>query len=201
MTSIPTVREFSSPPLRRQEIFRYSGGDSRDGATSALVDGCVAELLPTLSYRVCYSEQEVELFGDTVRICGTELVSRDLARYLSGCERALVFGATVGLSPDRLIKKYSRVSPSRALIFSAIGSERAESLCDAFCEAMRIEYGEKGFSLSPRFSAGYGDLSLDLQRPIFDTLGLTRQLGVALGDSMLMTPTKSVTAIVAIRPI
>ena len=184
-----------------QEIFRYSGGDSRDGSTVALVDGCVAELLPTLSYKVCYCELPVSASGNTVTVCGYDAHSESLAKYLLGCERVLVFGATVGLSPDRLIKKYSRVSPSRALIFSAIGSERAESLCDLFCEEMRGEYEEKGFRLSPRFSAGYGDLSLDLQRPIFDTLGLTRQLGVALSDSMLMTPTKSVTAIVAIRPI
>ena len=183
------------------EILRYAGGSSADEATAALIDTCASELLPTLSYKVCYGELPVSISGNAVTLCGCETHSESLAKYLHGCDRVLVFGATVGLSPDVYIKKYSRVSPSRALIHSAIGSERAESLCDVFCEKMREEYEEKGLRLSPRFSAGYGDLSLDLQKPIFDTLGLTRQLGVALSDSMLMTPTKSVTAIVAIRPI
>lgn len=195
-----TVRELTAPTLRKDEIIRYSGGSSEDEATAQLIDSCVRELLPTLSYKVCYGETAVSVCGDTVSICGCETVSKSLSKYLADCERAIVFGATVGLSPDRLIKKYSRISPSRALIISAIGSERVEALCDTFCRELGEEYAKKGALLSPRFSAGYGDLSLGLQKYIFETLGLTRHLGVTLNDSLLMTPAKSVTAIMAIRP-
>ena len=181
------------------EIFRYCGGNPSDGQTAALIDSCLSELLPLLSYKVCFGESSVSISESRVSICGGETVSASLSDYLSGCDRALIFGATVGLAPDRLIKKYSRISPSRALIFSAIGSERAEALCDTFCRELSEEYEKKGFSLAPRFSAGYGDLSLDLQMPIFQALGLSRHLGLSLSDSMLMTPTKSVTAIVAIK--
>lgn len=196
-----TVKEFSPPPLRRGEVLRYAGGACADRATDELIDLCAAELLPSLTYKVCFCELPVSVSENTVSICGSTTISKSLSKYLTDCDRALVFGATVGLAPDRLIKKYARVSPSRALVHSAIGSERAESLCDLFCDEISAEYKKRGFSLSPRFSAGYGDLSLDLQKPIFDTLGLTHHVGVTLNDSMLMTPTKSVTAIIAIRPI
>ena len=48
----------------------------------------------------------------------------------------------------------------------------------------------------PRFSPGYGDLSLEVQKEIFSLLDCPRKIGVSLGDSLLMTPSKSVTAII-----
>ena len=57
---------------------------------------------------------------------------------------------------------------------------------------------ELGTTLKPRFSAGYGDLPLATQKDIFSALGLDKNLGVLLGDGLLMTPTKSVTAFVGL---
>ena len=54
--------------------------------------------------------------------------SRDLQKNLKGCCRIILFGATVGLELDRLIARYGRLSPSKALCFQAIGAERIESL-------------------------------------------------------------------------
>ena len=58
------------------------------------------------------------------------MTSADLARYLGGCRRVVLFAATVGVAPDRLIQRYSRVSPSKALVMQAVGAERVEALCD-----------------------------------------------------------------------
>ena len=44
----------------------------------------------------------------------------------------------VGADIDRLIAKHSRLSPSRALMLQAIGAERIEALCDAFCNDRRM---------------------------------------------------------------
>lgn len=53
--------------------------------------------------------------------------------------------------------------------------------------------------LKPRFSAGYGDLPLEVQKDIFRVLDCPRKIGLTLNDSLLMSPTKSVTAIVGIE--
>jgi cobalamin-dependent methionine synthase I len=55
-----------------------------------------------------------------------------------------------------------------------------------------------GSSLTQRFSAGYGDLPLELQRDIFGALDCQRKIGVTLNESLLMSPSKSVSAIVGI---
>ena len=80
-------------------------------------------------------------------------------------------------------------------MFQAIGSERVESLCDELCRELEGEWG----TVRPRFSPGYGDLPLSLQKEIFALLDCGRSIGVALGENLLMSPSKSVTAIVGVK--
>ena len=45
----------------------------------------------------------------------------------------------------------------------------------------------------------YGDLDISVQKEIFKILSPEKNIGVSLTDSMLMTPTKSVTAFIGIN--
>ena len=126
------------------------------------------------------------------------LESQALARNLKKCTRVLLFAATVGLELDRLIAKYSKLSPSRALVLQALGAERVEALCDAFLSDLKPFYREAGLSMRPRFSPGYGDLPLEVQKDFFALLDCHRKIGLSLNDSLLMSPTKSVTAVVGL---
>ena len=96
---------------------------------------------------------------------------------------------------DRLITKYTTVSPVKSLVFQGIGAERIEALCDAFCRYIEKEYSKT----KPRFSPGYGDLDLSFQREIFEVLQCSKKIGVTLNGSLLMSPTKSVTAIIGVK--
>ena len=110
----------------------------------------------------------------------------------------VVFAATIGLELDRLIARYSRLQPVKALMFQAIGAERVEALCDAFNEEVKCRAAENGESTRPRFSPGYGDVPLALQADIFCVLDCPRKIGLSLNASLLMTPSKSVTAIIGV---
>ncbi len=143
---------------------------------------------------VCHRIYDIRIDGDTIDFGDFTLTSHDLAMRLAGCERAILFVATVGFGIDRLIKKHTVLSPARALALSAIGTAQVECLCDAFCQ----EIGETHGGVRPRFGVGYGDLSLNAQSLIFSHLQPTRHIGVTLNDSMLMSPAKSVSAILGI---
>ena len=97
---------------------------------------------------------------------------------------------------DRLILKNTVVSPTKSVIFDAVGSEQIEALCDTFCEYIKEE---KNAEITPRFSAGYGDLPLLFQREIFKILGCEKNIGLTLNSSLIMSPNKSVTAIFGIK--
>ena len=148
--------------------------------------------------RFDFDELDVSVFGDHVDLGLTSVESKALAKNLKNCRRAVIFGATVGMEIDRRIARYSAVSPVKALVFQAIGAERIEALCDVFCQSIKNDLSD-GEKLCPRFSPGYGDLSIEFQREIFSLLGCERRIGLTLNESLVMSPSKSVTAIVGIK--
>ncbi len=178
-----------------REILRYAGvrGEADEG-TSRLLDACFQECRTAFSYRVCC----IELARSDLQKIAGAAESKKLAATLKGSERVLLFAATVGVGIDRLIARYATFAPSKALLFQAIGTERIEALCDKFCQDRAAWYAQKGKYLTRRFSPGYGDFPLTAQRDILRIVNGTARIGVSLTDSLLMLPTKSVTALVGI---
>ena len=69
---------------------------------------------------------------------------------------------------------------------------------DAVADEIRLEL-EPGETLVSRFSPGYGDLPLGYQRTLLAILDTPRKIGVSLTDTLLMVPSKSVSAVVGVR--
>lgn len=181
------------PPPYEREILRYAGAPESDEASRALLFSCIEEGQSAVFGAVVYAETDVLICDeDTLGLWNIEVKSRDLCRALSGCARAVLFVATAGAESGRLMARYSRISPSRALMLSAYFSERVERVCDVF----QSEYAGV---CTPRVSAGYGDIPIELQRDIFTLLCPERSIGVCLTESLGMTPEKSVSAIFGIR--
>lgn len=192
-------KTYAPPPVDRREIVRYAGARELTAEQEALLDECLRELEGRLRCAVCWREVPAAVTETAVELPFARVESAALARHLAGCRRAVVFAATVGLEPDRLIARYGRLRPARALLVQAIGAERVEAVCDAFCADLAADAARRGLYSTRRFSPGYGDLPLALQKDIFAVLDCPRQIGLTLGESLLMTPTKSVTAIVGLR--
>ena len=189
------VLTLPSPAWDEREILRYARVRGADEAATALMRDCITEAEPVLRYQVCYSIEEIRREGDSLTIGTITTASDTVHKALLGCERAILFAATVGTPYDRLIAKYSRLSPARALMLQAIGAERIESLCDSFEAYIREEWG---LHLRTRISPGYGDFSLDFQHAFFTLLDCPRKIGLTLNESLLMSPSKSVTALAGI---
>ena len=192
-------RSYSAPTVCEKEILRYAGcaSDNVEMGVLSLMRDCIKEVEGKLSFQVCYRRFPVTYDGQVAFLQGN---SSHLRHYLRNCEEVVLFAATVGLEADRLISKYGRLSPSRGLMMQAVGAERIEALCDTFCRDLAGELSREGLTLKPRFSPGYGDYALENQRAIFASLDCPRQIGLSLNESLLMTPSKSVTALVGLLP-
>ena len=190
------VKTFSAPPLSRRDILRYAGCREETPEVAELLDSCLLETRERFSYRVVYRRLFVRSDGDLLDFGSFSIRSKDLTKALSGCHSVLLFAATVGIMLDSLVARYVRTSPARACLLQAIGTERVEALCDAFCLDMAKETAGE---LCPRFSPGYGDVPLSVQKDVFALLDPGRRIGVSLNECLLMVPTKSVTAFVGIR--
>lgn len=188
---------FPAPEFNRKEILRYAGVKGGACETfNGLLEECIEEAKDKFVYKVCYGEFKVSEKDGITDLSFAKVKSEDLRKNLNGCKAAVLFAATVGIEIDRLIAKHQTISPVKALTFQAIGAERIESLCDLFCT--EIERIKKPLKTKPRFSPGYGDLPISLQKDIFGVLDCPKRLGLTLNESLLMSPSKSVTAIIGV---
>ena len=186
------VRSYPPLPLDLKEAARYAHCPQE--VLENEFSDCIAACRKTLICAVCAERFPVTPLENGLDLGFAKTRSQALAKNLRGCSHMVVFAATVGLGLDRLIRKYALLSPSKAAVCHALGSAAVETLCDRFCEDLITEYG----GARPRFSPGYGDLPLTLQREIFAALSPEKHIGVTLGENLMMTPSKSVTAIVGL---
>ncbi|MBQ4052101.1 MAG: hypothetical protein IJD09_00410 [Clostridia bacterium] len=122
------------------------------------------------------------------------LNSTQLSHRLAGCNRAFVLAVTTGLGIDRLLARLNATSSVEHFIADAVGSALAESACELACRELAQD-----LCCTPRFSPGYGDLPLEIQPALLDFLDARKLLGIHLNKSLLMTPQKSITAIMGIK--
>lgn len=190
--------------IDEREIWRYAGYPAvpEDAALRDALGEVRSALERSFVYRVCWYRTSLEWRGGTP-LLPFETSSADLAKCLRGSVEIVMFAATVGFAPDRYIAREQRRSPLKALLAQGFGAERVERLCDVFCaefNELRDDAEARALVCTPRFSPGYGDLPLEAQRDFFRILDCGRRIGVSLGESLLMSPTKSVTAVFGLRP-
>ena len=192
------VREYEAPEVSRGEIIRYMRARPDESLCERL-EACLSLTLPTLTYKAWMGEFKIRIDSDIVDFGFGSVKSRSLAGHLSMCDTAQIFVATVGIGIDRLMARLGVKSPADSLIVSAIGNERIESLCDLVSEEVRTRAEKNGKNTVSRFSPGYGDLDISFEREIWSALTPERKIGVTLTESMMLSPLKSVSAIIGIR--
>lgn len=198
MTNIIYTKVYDPPEINKKEILRYAGVHGDAPELEETLQSCLRELDGKLTYKICYCEFPIVHYDGYIDLGFSKATSSALKRNLTGCESIVLFAGTIGIGLDRLIARYSSVSPVKSFMFQAIGAERIESLCDVFNDEIDAQKTEEGYSTRPRFSPGYGDLPLDAQQSIFNVLDCPRKIGLTLNQSMLMSPSKSVTALIGV---
>lgn len=118
-----------------------------------------------------------------------------LARHLTGCGSVAVMALTLGIGVDNVIRKLQVTDMAKAVTADSGASILTEQLCDRFEE--HIRYNVKGY-MTCRFSPGYGDSPLEMQKDIILYVDAWRKIGLNITSSYLMVPRKSVTAVMGI---
>ncbi len=162
-----------------------------------LVSGCSREVLGTIRPRWAWRALALTLEENGVRLEGGLLLpGADLKRHLAGCQQAAIFCATLGAEMDALIRKNEQMDMGRALALDCCASAAVEALCDQIEGEIQGKF--PGCFFPYRFSPGYGDLPLEIQGELLALLDAPRRVGLCANASALLTPRKSVTAILGI---
>lgn len=193
-------KELSVNSVPHKEILRYMRAREANGTILQVVSEAERLVLDAASCRACWTRIDIKkLSEDALMIGNIEMVSADLSKRLLECDEVFLFAATVGVGVDRVIRASEVKSPLLFLACDAAGSALVEELCDELCKSFDADVKNEKKHTLKRFSAGYGDLSLEYQKQICELLDTPKNIGAALTDGVMMTPSKTVTAIVGIK--
>lgn len=186
-----------------REILRYLGhhGQAVDDKVERLITECRQELEQAATPRSIWREYPLRMEEHEIDMTCLRTRSRSLERNLKDCEEILLFGATLGSQVDVLLQRYGKLQMSKAVVMQAASVAMLETYCDEVNETIKNDYLKKKRYLRPRFSPGYGDFPLQCQPEIVAALELNKRIGITLTDSLLMAPSKSVTAVIGISPV
>lgn len=182
----------------KSEISRYLGikGET-DAVTMQVIGDCVFELQQIIKQRYIYGIFDIKV-TDCIELKGTELTltGGDIYNHLKDCEKCTVMAATLGIEADNAIRIAQSRDMLRAVVMDASASEYIEKLCDCVEDEIKEIAAGEGYNTKFRFSPGYGDLPLGTQKSLLDTIDAGRKIGITLTSGNLMTPSKSVTAVI-----
>ena len=186
--------------ISKAEAARYIGIRTvPDEKTAELLDRYEkivrSRLMPAYVWResqLAFSTEGVYLSGLSVPLTGNSI-----QKLLNGCVRAVVLAATVSAEADRLIRQLSVSDMAAAVVIDALCSAAIEQVCDK--AEIEIFGDMPKEQRTYRFSPGYGDLPIELQANLLNYLNAQRRIGLSCTDSCLLTPTKSVTAIIGVK--
>ena len=187
--------------IEEAEVLRYLGMKKNQVSEEDKkpVRDIIAKALPFIDPKACYRRFPIQVYMDgRIEMPYGCIVSNDLTRNLSGCGEIFMIAATIGPKFDRELKRMHLTSMADAAVLQAVGATAVESLVDELNAHLADICQTEGLKLKPRYSAGYGDYTLENQKGIFKVLEPLKYTGITLMDTLIMAPEKSVTAIIGI---
>ncbi len=152
---------------------------------------CIEKCKKSIVYRYSYASVPIDIEGSECDFGFAAVRSDALCKALNSYSGAFIMAMSIGVEVDRLISRLVIQSPSEAFVMDAVASSAVESFADYICARL----AESHF-VGKRFSPGYADFPLSFQIQLLERLNAPQTVGIQLSDDLLMTPMKSITAVI-----
>ena len=198
----PDKSNFSPDMKETARYLGYSRFVSPDQDVSGLMEKAAREMAEVMKAQAVFEMFDLTMTSTdsaTVELSFADvtLQSRDLGNNLKDCKKVALLAATIGPQVDALIRRHSSLDPVYASILQATGAMFIEEVVDFVNDEIKKIAEAQGLKTKPRYSPGFGDVPLEVQRDFFRLLPCTR-IGLTLMDTLIMAPEKSVTAFVGL---
>lgn len=198
MGPVATLPLEKAAQIDLRQAARYFGEPGEpDAATLALLarvaPPVLAAAMPRAVWRRC----------DVAELAAGFLQGQDVPAHLADCDEALLLAVTLGAGVDRQIRLSGIGDIAAGVAADALASALAEQSADQAEALLRQTITAEGRYLTCRYSPGYGDWPVTVQPQAAELLDAGRQIGLYVTDTALMTPRKSVTALLGVsrRPV
>lgn len=189
----PDSKDFSPDMKETARYLGYRKAVGPDVNVSALMEKAAQEMQAVMKPQAVF--EIYDLSG--LSFADVTLHSKDLGTNLEGCTKVALLAATIGPQVDALIRRNSSLDPVYASILQATGAMFIEEVVDLVNQEIKKIAASQGLKTKPRYSPGFGDVPLEVQKDFFRLLPCTR-IGLTLMDTLIMAPEKSVTAFVGL---
>lgn len=191
--------------LDRGEILRYLGwkGSQIPPSLEETLQRCMQEALEAAAPAFFFLRSPVRHTpqGELLERFPLLLPGKDIAAHLAHSQEAFLLCATIGLPIERLIRTRLLTAPEEGVILDACATQAIEQTADLAEAEVEALCRAEGHGITWRYSPGYGDLPLAVQGDLIRLTDAPRKIGLSVNDSLLMTPGKSVTAILGVTPL
>mgnify|MGYP005796624267 FL=1 len=186
--------------INTEEALRYMGYNENIDIENIkpILTSCEDELLNAANIRYCYKLFDIEHHTDSIIVSGTnlKLTGKSITNHLDGCNKAVLMACTLSDKVDKLISRYNITDMTTALITDSMASAMIEQVCNEV--EIIIKNQLKIENMTWRFSPGYGDLPIDIQKNFIQVINANKQIGLTVTENNILIPRKSVTAIIGI---
>lgn len=185
-----------------KEVLRYLGY-RRQTLTQdflILVKESIKEVKSIIDPKYIYSHHSLSIVDNKVIFDDLNIVldGNSIVRHLKQCNAGIFMTATLGIEVERLTRLYEKKDLTKALIIDACATTAIEEVCDKLELSIEKAMLTHNKYITSRFSPGYGDLTLKVQKEILNILDAQKQIGLTCSDHNILIPRKSVTAIIGI---
>ncbi len=176
--------------INKDRVLKYVQGENNPEKILAIIDEVLPKVLEV-------SKPKVTTFSCDY-IPDELILGEDIKKHLSGCCGVLLFAVTLGTEVDKLIRKMQYENVFKQVICDAVSSVLIEEISEKFEEDIKKEYLLNELYLTSSYASGYGDYPLSVLQYQLNILDAHRKIGVALTSSGLMTPRKSICAVLGV---
>ena len=188
--------------IDKSEVLRYLGyhGGEIDEALSEKIEGAMADAQRVARPRYLYGYFNLSEDGNALgpNSAVAPLPGGDIKRHLAGCKGCYFLAATLGADVERELRKLQATDMSRAVIFDSSADDLIERVCDRAQGEIAAICKSKGLYITDRYSPGYGDLPIEMQGAFVSALDAQRRIGLTASEYHVLTPRKSVTAVIGV---
>lgn len=187
--------------IDKKEVLRYLGyrGQYIDKNMDKLIDDCIEETEKAVQEHFLYNVFPIIKKEEGMELEGTNIVLKggNIQSHLCNAKRCTVMAVTIGGVIEKIIRYNERVNLTKATVLDACATAAVEVLCDKVEGNIKSFAQKQGLFITHRYSPGYGDFNIEIQKDILRVLGAYK-IGLTCTDNFILMPRKSVTALIGI---
>ena len=185
------------------ETRRYAGLQKAEDFKQELIDNACQEaqllIQPKGIWQIYDYNAESQTVYNQDHTVEVKLQGKSIGKHLQKACQVVIMSATIGEDiEDQVTRSFEEGKYSFSMLLDAAATTAIEEVADGMEKNIFNVVKRQGLAMTWRFSPGYGDFDICYQEPVVRMLNCAKTIGLTLTDSFMMTPTKSVTAVIGI---